>query len=1305
MVEDTSIIDTLRTKLEAGKPFVNCGPVLITLNPYQDTDAYDGPVSSFYHVERECGPNNVLAARSHVFSVARIMRQLLLLHNGVQVAVFMGFSGSGKSYAADTLIRQAIRPYPIARSKPFSLNPAETAPLGDRVTKAIALIRKAITAGGCQNSTSTRGILEIGLRFQLPSAGSENRAGNLVGATFAIYGLERWRVALRRPTSSQDSPFFMLNEVIAALVCTGFSNEAQRVIENSWRSEEREFLTNLARAMLGNEKPSAVREWGRSFEATVHSLFGFGMANIQIAHLFRALSAVLLLTNIDFNTTGGINPLYLSASSMVRGADWRQTCTHAQWPDDLGAGIKCTLGDGAVPDADAVIEAEMARRPKAKQLMKKATRSKADGGHGMQAAPERGLFSNSLAYTLPLFSHMGINEDMLHVAAVQGGYKGLASEADLRGKLLDRLVMCGDRSWISPNGSQVNATIIDFVADLLELESADLYASLTQPTQKEKTVNVGTVQLRCDALASSLYAGTVNTMVDAINLHFECNTKNTNIMYVIDTPGFEDTEGAHFSQLYRNLTAELFNSFYVSKTFTMFEKHCRDMNIDWTPVDYTKVSTQVLDTFFGMLHKRESVKETIESANLTSAPASRYEYSKEVLAGLLGLQQQEIWSSDEDSRAWDMWNALMKNKEKNIIKKDKKLHRDAEFACKRFFVNHYSGKVQYSVETWVDTNRCVMPPSLIEVVGTSSSSLVRRVAENAAGKSLLGEFQEFERTLLAKLGSTQNHFIQCIRPNNSRKPNVFDTDLVATQVKAMQLGPLGKTYGLGFHYYYGVADFIQKYKDLIVGAIPPNASDADICRLIVDCTGVADASRVTKGVLINHRARGKLVEALMKNYRQVPTSSANRATPSAPRSGAPPVVPRPVNSLSSSSQSSAPADDEDMYIDATEINPRGNRSEDAPAPVRAPSRPPAHTEVAAEEDDMYLDVSQIQKPTDQDQRDEDPVDHSSSSDAYLTFDDVNQDMYLDLSEVHAQESSPQPIRSVSAPPANKLPPARQTPSMPADDGDMYLDLSEVNAATSMQASSSAPTPAGIKLPQPGQAAAADDDLYLDLQDMQAAAPTVVQTPPNKLAERTKSDTSHRVSGAQELAKLPGANHALQMRRNTDAASVSRVPPPRLPPKVGGPPPALPPTGPADVRLGRPGRSMSDDMTPRNPRYPSDSVVPPALPGASGPPMPAKPTEAWYHGVMERNEAVQRLKVFGGDCFLVRGSTTREGSYTLSFVHQGQVNHFKISVMKNGSVRMPGNKEQFDSLAELVEYHQRTPLSKDGKLLHQPCIKR
>lgn len=42
-------------------------------------------------------------------------------------------------------------------------------------------------------------------------------------------------------------------------------------------------------------------------------------------------------------------------------------------------------------------------------------------------------------------------------------------------------------------------------------------------------------------------------------------------MTVLDTPGVEDVRTSHFSQLHRNLYAEMFNGFYVTRTFTKFE--------------------------------------------------------------------------------------------------------------------------------------------------------------------------------------------------------------------------------------------------------------------------------------------------------------------------------------------------------------------------------------------------------------------------------------------------------------------------------------------------------------------------------------------------------------------------------------------------------------------------------------------------------------------------------------------------------------------------------------------------------------
>lgn len=91
------------------------------------------------------------------------------------------------------------------------------------------------------------------------AADGDTRVGSFAGAAFNVHGLERWRVGLRQPSCSRDCPFFLLNEVIGALACSGFSGDAQRIIDNAWNPDERKFLTSLARSFLKNEVSSRIR--------------------------------------------------------------------------------------------------------------------------------------------------------------------------------------------------------------------------------------------------------------------------------------------------------------------------------------------------------------------------------------------------------------------------------------------------------------------------------------------------------------------------------------------------------------------------------------------------------------------------------------------------------------------------------------------------------------------------------------------------------------------------------------------------------------------------------------------------------------------------------------------------------------------------------------------------------------------------------------------------------------------------------------------------------------------------------------
>ncbi|XP_055891169.1 1-phosphatidylinositol 4,5-bisphosphate phosphodiesterase gamma-1-like isoform X2 [Biomphalaria glabrata] len=86
---------------------------------------------------------------------------------------------------------------------------------------------------------------------------------------------------------------------------------------------------------------------------------------------------------------------------------------------------------------------------------------------------------------------------------------------------------------------------------------------------------------------------------------------------------------------------------------------------------------------------------------------------------------------------------------------------------------------------------------------------------------------------------------------------------------------------------------------------------------------------------------------------------------------------------------------------------------------------------------------------------------------------------------------------------------------------------------------------------------------------------------------------------------------------------------------------------------------------------------------------------WYHKEMSRGEAEELLKRIPKDgAFLVRHSVQDQQSYAISFRAEGKIKHCRIKL--EGRLFLIGNA-QFESLCELVQYYEHTPLYKKMKL--------
>ncbi|XP_025416925.1 1-phosphatidylinositol 4,5-bisphosphate phosphodiesterase gamma-1 isoform X2 [Sipha flava] len=87
-------------------------------------------------------------------------------------------------------------------------------------------------------------------------------------------------------------------------------------------------------------------------------------------------------------------------------------------------------------------------------------------------------------------------------------------------------------------------------------------------------------------------------------------------------------------------------------------------------------------------------------------------------------------------------------------------------------------------------------------------------------------------------------------------------------------------------------------------------------------------------------------------------------------------------------------------------------------------------------------------------------------------------------------------------------------------------------------------------------------------------------------------------------------------------------------------------------------------------------------------------EYWFHGKLARGrteaeELLKQYQHYGTGTFLVRMSETYYGEYSLSFWHQGKVNHCRIFSNQRKFHLIEGTK--FDSLYSLITYYRTNPL--------------
>ncbi|XP_054646683.1 unconventional myosin-VIIb [Dunckerocampus dactyliophorus] len=359
----------------------------------------------------------------------------------------------------------------------------------------------------------------------------------------------------------------------------------------------------------------------------------------------------------------------------------------------------------------------------------------------------------------------------------------------------------------------------DMASQLLEVDPKVLEKSLTQHsfmTIRESVTKVLTSAQAVDgrdAFVKAIYGRLFIWVVNKINAAIykpppEDSNEVRQSIGLLDIFGFENFSTNSFEQLCINYANEQLQQFFVRHVFKLEQEEYARESIVWERIEY-KDNQDTLDVL----------------ANKA--------------LNMLAL-------IDEESNFPKGTDATMLQKINQVHGKGSVYISPKNNYEPQFGVNHFAGVVYYDSKGFLEKNRDALSSDLIQLVETSTNKLLKQVfhAEMVSGMAksggnprmvinttkstlrqandgkkrvptLTGQFRQSLDSLMKTLTACQPYFIRCIKPNDYKKPMLFDRELCLRQLRYSGMMETIRIRKAGYPVRYTFDEFLDRYRVLL----------------------------------------------------------------------------------------------------------------------------------------------------------------------------------------------------------------------------------------------------------------------------------------------------------------------------------------------------------------------------------------------------------------------------------------------------------------------------------------------------------
>lgn len=328
------------------------------------------------------------------------------------------------------------------------------------------------------------------------------------------------------------------------------------------------------------------------------------------------------------------------------------------------------------------------------------------------------------------------------------------------------------------------------------------------------------------ALIKWVYGGVFNWIVAKVNSAYSTFSTSADkavvkFIGVLDIFGFEIFVNNTFEQLCINYTNERLQQQFNEVVFEAEQEEYRREGLDWTSISF-RDNQGVID----MIGKRPK-------------------------GLLIILEEHSLMNRDPDDLA--LLNSF--NKLHATAPAMNPFYGKSRFGNDGFIVKHFAGEVSYNISNFIAKNNDSLQEDLTILFSTSSNSFLLEILRNSevnAGKdktvdagtkiassvSVSYRFRNQLDSLVNTLRSTKPFYIKCIKPNSEKKANMFDSNLVVTQLRYSGILEIVRIRREGYPTRITYFDFYVEFRELAVGKkwIKPQDCDPgqlkEYCRML-----------------------------------------------------------------------------------------------------------------------------------------------------------------------------------------------------------------------------------------------------------------------------------------------------------------------------------------------------------------------------------------------------------------------------------------------------------------------------------------